>query len=161
MLCKLEQLNEKELPMGADAFGGVLINENGETLLREPKNRFGHYAWTFAKGTPEPDETPEQTAFREVRQETGYDGQIIARIPGVYQSRSGATRNVLFLMRPIGPQARFDNETNQVRWVSFDEAIGLINKTFDEERHEGGRNRDLAILAAAKQLALTLGLLKS
>src|SRR5580693_1755442 len=32
------------------AYGGVLVNQNGEFLLREPTDHFDGYHWTFPKG---------------------------------------------------------------------------------------------------------------
>ena len=71
----------------ADAYGGVLINDRGEVQLREPTNHFGGYVWTFAKGRPDPGETPEQTALREVLEETGQAAQIIALVPSCSRGR--------------------------------------------------------------------------
>ena len=80
----------------ADAYGGVLINERGAVQLREPANHFGGYVWTFAKGRPDPGETPEQTALREVLEETGQAARIIALIPEVFAGTTTST--VFFLM---------------------------------------------------------------
>ena len=53
------------------AYGGVLINDAGHVLLREPANHYGGYVWTFAKGNPDPGESAEEAALREVLEETG------------------------------------------------------------------------------------------
>ncbi len=37
-----------------EAYGGVLINEQGQVLLRKVTNDFGGARWTFAKGRPDP-----------------------------------------------------------------------------------------------------------
>src|SRR5262245_38750774 len=66
------------------AYGGVVINAAGEVLLREPADHYKGQIWTFAKGKPEPGETPEQTALREVLEETGIRAHIIERIPGEF-----------------------------------------------------------------------------
>ena len=34
----------------ADAFGGVLVRDDGKILVREPKGHYGGYVWTFPKG---------------------------------------------------------------------------------------------------------------
>ena len=47
----------------ADAYGGVLIDDAGRILLREPTDHFGGYVWTFAKGRIDKGETPEQAAL--------------------------------------------------------------------------------------------------
>ena len=69
-------------PKKAIAYGGVVVDPAGRILLREVKNHYDNYVWTFPKGRPEKGETPRQTAQREVKEETGVAGRIIAPIPG-------------------------------------------------------------------------------
>ncbi|WP_153117681.1 NUDIX domain-containing protein [Rhodocyclus tenuis] len=60
------------------------------------------YVWSFAKGRPDPGETPEQTALRETREETGVEATIVCPIPGEFVG--GTTINRYFLMQaPAGP----------------------------------------------------------
>ena len=54
----------------ADAFGGVLVCEDGKILLREPKSHYGGYVWTFPKGGAEAGESATEAALREVQEET-------------------------------------------------------------------------------------------
>ena len=129
----------------ATAYGGVLLTRTGQILLREPANHYDGYVWTFAKGRPESGDTPEQTAVREVLEETGYPAEVVDVLPGVFQG--GTTSNAYFVMRHIGPQGDTDWETRSTRWVSFDEAERLIGETTNPK----GRQRDLAILAAVRQ----------
>lgn len=128
----------------AQAYGGVLIDTKGLVLLREPTGHFDGYVWTFAKGKPEPGDTPTQTALREVLEETGYQAEIIGELPGVYHS--GLSSNAYFVMRPIKEAQKPDWETQSTRWVSFEEAQRLIGMTTNEK----GKMRDLAVLAACK-----------
>ena len=125
------------------AFGGVIINEQAQVLLREPSGHYDGYVWTFAKGTPNQGETPEQTALREVVEETGILGRIIARIPGKFPGST--TSNEFFLMSVLEDTRRFHRETQAIQWVSQDEAKRLIRLTSNQT----GRKRDLAILEAA------------
>lgn len=130
----------------AESYGGVLINARGEVLLREPAGHFGGYVWTFAKGQPDKGETPEQTALREVFEETGYPAKIVAVIPQVF---GGTTRTTVFyLMKADGEPQPFHSETSQVRWVDEGEAKKLISLT----KTDTGRKRDLAVLDAALKL---------
>lgn len=62
--------DDATVALKAEAYGGVLINERGEVLLREPSGHYGGHAWTFSKGHPDDGETPEVTALREVLEET-------------------------------------------------------------------------------------------
>lgn len=126
----------------ADAYGGVLINGTGQVLLREPANHYDGYVWTFAKGRPDPGETPEQTALREVFEETGLRANIITVIPGVFAGSTTST--VFFLMEPVGAPQPFSRETASIRWAKEAEAKDLIRKTTNTV----GARRDLAVLEA-------------
>ena len=131
----------------ANTYGGVLINENGEVLLREPANHVGDYVWTFAKGKPDKGELPDATALREVLKETGYRAEIITPLPWAYRGSSKET-TAFFLMRTVGPQGKPSWETRDTRWVKFSEAPALIKQTITPE----GRQRDLDVLADAETL---------
>lgn len=129
----------------ASAYGGILLTRGGRILLREPANHYDGYVWTYAKGRPDPGETPEQGGLREVREETGYEAEVVDVLPGVF--KGGTTTNAFFVMRHIGPPGRFDErETASVRWVDFRQAEALIGRTTNAI----GRARDLTILVAAK-----------
>lgn len=127
----------------ATAYGGVVFDAEGRTLLREPLNHFGGYVWTFSKGRPDPGESPEQTALREMLEETGYRCRITGVIPKVFAGITSTT--AFFLMAPIGDQGPTLHETVQTRWVDIDEAGRLIRMTKVAE----GVTRDLAVLDAA------------
>lgn len=127
----------------ARAFGGVVIDGQGRILLREPMSHFDGYVWTFPKGRPEPRESDEQTAIREVLEETGMIAEILQRIPGTF--RGGTTDNAYFLMRAIDAARAPDGETASIRWTDPDEARRLIGQTTNQV----GRSRDLAVLDAA------------
>lgn len=132
----------------ADAFGGVVHDGTGRILLREPTNHWGGYVWTWPKGGGDGDETPAQAALREVREETGYICTIERPIPGVFSAGPGTSVNRFFLMRPtVDPPEPPCWETATLRWATVTEARELIGQT----PYEAGRERDLAILAAAEQ----------
>ncbi len=128
----------------ATAYGGVLISIDRKILLREPTNHYGGYAWTFAKGRPDPGETPAEAALREVFEETGYRAEILGALPDAYPGDTSTT--AFFLMGPLGKQGKAGAETATTRWVGFDEAAGLIGQTTSK----AGRARDLAVLRAAE-----------
>jgi 8-oxo-dGTP pyrophosphatase MutT (NUDIX family) len=132
------------------SYGGIVIDANQRILLREPADHFDGYVWTFPKGRPEPGETGEACALREVEEETGCRAEIIGRVPGTF--RGGTGDNVYFLMRPAseGFEAALahpagTSETASTRWVNYDEARSLIVLTTNHV----GRERDLKVLEAA------------
>lgn len=119
-----------------------MINNQGRVLLRQPTGNFDGYAWTFPKGRPEPGESHEQAALREMLEETGHETTIRTRLPGEYEG--GTTRNIYFLMEPGRRVQEPDHETAKVRWVNPGEARVLIGQT----QSLPGRERDLKLLAA-------------
>jgi len=126
------------------AYGGVLVNSENQVLLRRPTKDFDGYVWTFPKGKEEAGSTPEETALREVKEETGYTTEIVGKIPGQFAGGTGATE--YYLMRPLGEPCSFDkDETQAIAWVSLEEARKRIAKT----RNATGKKRDLAVLEAA------------
>ncbi|MEK9509040.1 NUDIX hydrolase [Gemmatimonadota bacterium Y43] len=130
-------------PFVARAYGGVVIDDRRRVLLREPTNHFGGYCWTFAKGGADEGESPSDAALREVREETGWACEAIAEIDGWFVGTTSDTK--FFLMAPLEDHGDFHHETASVRWASFEEAAELIAQT----TVGGGRERDLAVLAAA------------
>lgn len=126
------------------AYGGVVMDVSGRVLLREPSGHYDGYVWTFPKGRPSHGETPEETALRETREETGVVAEIVAEIPGVFAG--GTTDNVYFLMRPTGEAGEPENETASVCWVATPERA---REMIGETTNPVGRARDLAVLEAA------------
>jgi 8-oxo-dGTP diphosphatase len=121
------------------ASGGVVIDrsdENGERVLIVHRPRYDDWSWP--KGKAKQTETIEETAVREVREETGLQCVIIrklgeARYP--ITSRKGATLQktvYYFLMEPIsGRLAPTGDETDEVEWVSIEEARRRLSYDYD------------------------------
>ena len=64
---------DHDIRVGAYA---ILIDDH-ERVLLALGNEAGTPAWTLPGGGVEADETPEQAAVREVREETGYEVQLV------------------------------------------------------------------------------------
>jgi 8-oxo-dGTP diphosphatase len=119
-------------------------------LLREPAGHYKGDVWTFPKGKPESGEAPEQTALREVLEETGYRAEIVARVPGSFDG--SRTSNEYFVMIPVEDTGQFDAETQAVRWATVKEARQLIQLNLKPKR----RRRDLRVLKLALALFRSL-----
>lgn len=130
----------------AVAYGGVVVDGRGRLLMREVRNQFDDYVWSFAKGRPDSGESPRATALREVREEMGVAAVIIAPIPGDFAG--GTSTNRYFLMRADERQVKLDHacaETARLCWAGPDEAARLVALT----KNALGRVRDLAVIQAA------------
>jgi 8-oxo-dGTP pyrophosphatase MutT (NUDIX family) len=125
----------------ATSAGGIVVRyEAGRPQLvvgSRRRDRDGR-TWTLPKGTPDPGETIEQTAVREVSEETGLEVHITGPLDYIQytfvQSGTRIHKTVhYYLMEPIGGDlTRHDREFDQVRWIDFDEAPSLL--TFETER---------------------------
>jgi 8-oxo-dGTP pyrophosphatase MutT (NUDIX family) len=125
----------------ATSAGGIVVRSiSGVPHIvagRRRRERDGS-SWTLPKGTPVPAETLEETALREVTEETGLEVRIVAPIDHIeYDFVQGGARihkTVHFwLMEPVGGDlSRHDHEFVEVRWVSLVDAQGLL--TFETER---------------------------
>ena len=89
-------------------------------------------SWHLPKGTKEPGESIEQTAVREIREETGLNvrlGKFVISLPSTFE-REGRTitkETHYFLAQEIdGSTAIHDNEHNIVEYKEVNEAIGLL-----------------------------------
>ena len=85
--------------------------------------------WTLPKGTPATGETVEETALREVREETGIQARILDDLGSIQYSfaRRGVRFNKEvrhFLMEAIGGDVTLhDAEYDEARWFAFAEAL--------------------------------------
>jgi 8-oxo-dGTP pyrophosphatase MutT (NUDIX family) len=130
--------------------GGVVYRRTAggvEVALAARRTRRGELAWGLAKGEIEPDETPEQAALREVREETGLEAEIEAPLGDtryVYVWEGVRIRKVVhfFLMRATGGDtAQHDREMEEVRWFPLGRA--LKRATYRGERDILTRAADL------------------
>jgi 8-oxo-dGTP pyrophosphatase MutT (NUDIX family) len=94
--------------------------------------------WGLPKGTPEGKESLEQTALREVSEETGLDvalGPQLASIDYWFVAEGVRVhKRVHYWLMEVtgGDVAHHDREFDDVRWVSFNEANELM--TYRDEK---------------------------
>ncbi len=125
----------------ATSAGGIVIRFADSTPQfiagRRRRERDGA-TWTLPKGTPIAGETLEETALREVGEETGLLVRIISPLDAIsytFVQRGTRIHKTVhyFLMEPIGGSLEgHDHEFEEVRWVGFEEAQALLS--FETER---------------------------
>jgi 8-oxo-dGTP pyrophosphatase MutT (NUDIX family) len=125
----------------ATSAGGIVVrfDDGSPSLVVGARRRDGGiFTWTLPKGTPNAGETREQTALREVAEETGLEVRITDVLDSIeywFVQRGTRIHKTVhyFLMEPVGGDLeRHDHEFDQVRWVRFDKAGELL--TFETER---------------------------
>jgi 8-oxo-dGTP pyrophosphatase MutT (NUDIX family) len=106
------------------SYGGVVVRGD-EVLVITPT---GKRVTGLPKGGPNPGETPEETAAREVREETGINAAVREPLGDVkYWYRRGGRRvrkTVHFFLFDFvsGSTADHDHEVDEARWIPLEEA---------------------------------------
>ena len=130
--------------------GGVVYRRDGyglEVVLCGRKSRSGEdrhgdgcmALWALPKGTPDPGETREQTALREVMEETGLQVEtetFLGTIDYWFARPSDGARCHktvhYYLMNPVGGDVGLhDDEFDDVRWFPAAEALRAM--TYENE----------------------------
>ena len=90
--------------------------------------------WTLPKGKLDPGESFEDAALREVEEETGMRCTLGRELPSIRYEVNGRPKLVRYWL--MSPEAEGDfapnEETDDVRWVTPDEALRLL--TYDRDR---------------------------
>ena len=112
--------------------GGVVYRRDGEEIevvLASRRTRRGELAWGLAKGGIELDESAEDAAVREVREETGMTAEIEASLGETryfYVWEDVRIRKTVhfFLMRHTGGNVEDrDDEMEEIRWFPLERAL--------------------------------------
>ena len=111
---------------------GVIVFYNDKVLLI--KHNLGHIG--FPKGHVEGMETEEETAIREVKEETNCDVEIIPGFREIitYSPKKNITKDVIFfigktLNKELSPQLA---EVQKADFVNYKEALNLL--TYQDEK---------------------------
>lgn len=123
----------KEKSCGAVIYKKV----NGELLFLVEFMSLGHVS--LAKGHMEKDETEEQTALREIKEETSLDVLLDTSFRKVitYSPYEGIIKDVVFFVAETKddrkPLDEHDQEVNDLKYFTFDKAYSLLTHATDKE----------------------------
>lgn len=133
--------------------GGVVFRRRGATvevalILVGPAAK---RRWQLPKGIVDPGESPETTAVREVREETGLEAELVAPLAPIEYWYYGLQRgervrfhkrvHFFLLAYRDGDVRDHDHEVVEARWLSLDEARTAL--AFENERRALSEAHDL------------------
>ena len=128
------------------AAGGIVVRPgpDGPEVLVVHRPRYDD--WSFPKGKQDPGETDEQTALREVAEETGLTCTLGAFLDEVsYRDHRGRSKIVRYWrMEPTGaddPPFVPGDEVDRLTWCPPERAATLL--TYDHDRRLLGRLKSL------------------
>jgi 8-oxo-dGTP pyrophosphatase MutT (NUDIX family) len=135
-----------QISAGGVAFRGKDLEPEIAIVSVKPKLR-----WQLPKGIVDEGESPQVTAVREVKEEAGVETDLIKLIETIeywYRSvRNGQPvryhKFVHFYLLEYrsGEVSNHDHEVEEARWVSFDEAIEMLD--FKSEREVVEKAREM------------------
>ena len=144
----------------ATSAGGIVVRHDEgrpQLVIGSRRRERDGWTWTLPKGTPKRGESTEETALREVGEETGLEVRITGPLDSIeysfVQSGTRIHKTVhYFMMEPTGGELdRHDHEFDQVRWIDFTEAASVL--TFETERALVAQAADLVAAASTQDAA--------
>lgn len=127
--------------------GGLVVDEHGRAALIARADRHGKLLWSLPKGHIEAGETKEAAAVREVGEETGIHGRVLAPLGVIDFYFTAEKRRVHktvhhYLLRAESGHLNADDiEVDDVDWVPLDEVIERL--TYADEKRLMARVPDL------------------
>lgn len=135
----------------AVSSGGVVYRRVNSRVQVVLVGRSAHGTWGLPKGTPDDGETLEQTAIREVREETGLQPHIkdsLGSIQYYFVARGTRFHKVVhfFLMQTTGGELTdHDEEYDLVEWFDIDDAALRLSYPNEAEIVQRARARLLEL----------------
>ena len=130
-------LDAQELPVVREySAGGLIFDRHDRVAIIARHSRSGHLEWCLPKGHIEKGETPEQTAVREVHEETGILGRVTDSIATIDYWFTGTNQRVHklvhhFVLRMIGGSLSVegdpDHEAEDAIWVDFSDLTSVLS----------------------------------
>jgi 8-oxo-dGTP pyrophosphatase MutT (NUDIX family) len=124
--------------------GGVVVRDR-ECVVIVPTRRAadGRQVLALPKGHPDGDETPQDAALREVREEAGVEARAVEKLGDVryfYQRDGQRIAKIVsfFLLEYVaGEPEEHDHEVEEARWMPLEEAAEAL--TYKGEREMAAR----------------------
>jgi 8-oxo-dGTP diphosphatase len=89
--------------------------------------------WAFPKGKLERGETWEEAAVREVEEETSLRCRLGDLAGSTHYPMGEGLKEVRYFLMECDGEPRAQNEVDEVRWVTHEEALELLSYDWDRE----------------------------
>jgi 8-oxo-(d)GTP phosphatase len=130
------------------AAGGVVYRKTPKGKIRVLMvHRQQYDDWTLPKGKADDGESPEETAIREVLEETGQRCRIVAPLGATrYRVQGGVKEVHWFAMKPLPDSPGFTKnaEVDRIKWLSRRKLLERLSYEQDRELIEGTDLKKLA-----------------
>src|ERR1700686_1362883 len=122
-------LSVEEAKLGGGAGGVIRRNGSRGAMPVAIVHRPGYDDWSFPKGKVDRGETLEETALREVEEETGLRCKLVAPLGcTAYADHKGRDKVACYwLMDVVSGRFHAGSEIDEVRWVTIDDALELLS----------------------------------
>lgn len=130
-------LDAQELPVVREySAGGLIFDDRGRVAIIARHSRSGRLEWCLPKGHIEKGETPEQTAVREVHEETGILGRVVDSIATIDYWFTGTNQRVHKLVHhfvlhmtggTLSVEGDPDHEAEDAIWVDFGDLTSVLS----------------------------------
>jgi len=119
-------MTPNNLPRHSVSVAGVIFDDHGRVLaIRRRDNN----QWQPPGGVLELGETFEEGVRREVLEETGMQVRV-GRLTGVYKNMNLGVVALVFRCTAVGGTPQATDESREVQWLDFADAIALMPPTF-------------------------------
>ena len=149
----MARLNEASRPRlrtaRASSAGGIVVRcveGRPELVLGKRRRDRDASTWTLPKGTPHDGERVEETALREVAEETGLEvalGESVGDVEYWFvQAGTRIHKTVHYFVMTVtgGDIGAHDHEFDEVRWFDLDEAERLMSHETERRLVSGARD---------------------
>lgn len=124
--------------------GGLVLDPDSDpaacvVIIPTRRSADGSKTLSLPKGHPDPGESPEAAALREVREETGLEAEILRALGEVSYRYQRSGRTIMktvryFLMAATGGSLDdHDHEVETARWMPLDEALAALTYAGERE----------------------------